>query len=48
MGRLVLQMGVSIDGFVAATGRRDLKPVLQRLCAYPHLLNRKLVDYVLK
>ena len=37
-----------VDGFVAATGRRDLKPVLQRLFADPDLVNRQMVDDVLK
>jgi pyruvate dehydrogenase E2 component (dihydrolipoamide acetyltransferase) len=37
-----------IDGFVAASGRRDLKPVLQRLFADPSLVNRSMVDDVLK
>ncbi len=37
-----------IDGFVAATGRRDLKPVLQRLFADPSLVTRQMVDDVLK
>jgi pyruvate dehydrogenase E2 component (dihydrolipoamide acetyltransferase) len=37
-----------VDGFVAASGRRDLKPVLQRLFADPELVNRQMVDDVLK
>jgi pyruvate dehydrogenase E2 component (dihydrolipoamide acetyltransferase) len=37
-----------IDGFIAATGRRDLKPVLQRLFADPDLVTRSMVDDVLK
>jgi pyruvate dehydrogenase E2 component (dihydrolipoamide acetyltransferase) len=37
-----------VDGFVGATGRRDLKPVLQRLFADPDLVNRQMVDDVLK
>jgi pyruvate dehydrogenase E2 component (dihydrolipoamide acetyltransferase) len=37
-----------VEGFVAASGRRDLKPVLQRLFADPGLVNRQLVDDVLK
>jgi pyruvate dehydrogenase E2 component (dihydrolipoamide acetyltransferase) len=37
-----------VDGFVAATGRRDLKPVLQRLFADPSLVNRQMVDDVLR
>jgi pyruvate dehydrogenase E2 component (dihydrolipoamide acetyltransferase) len=37
-----------VEGFVAASGRRDLKPVLQRLFAEPDLVNRQMVDDVLK
>jgi pyruvate dehydrogenase E2 component (dihydrolipoyllysine-residue acetyltransferase) len=37
-----------VEGFVAATGRRDLKPVLQRLFVDPDLVNRQMVDDVLK
>jgi pyruvate dehydrogenase E2 component (dihydrolipoamide acetyltransferase) len=37
-----------VEGFVSATGRRDLKPVLQRLFADPGLVNRTMVDDVLK
>ncbi|MEA2318694.1 MAG: hypothetical protein QOD44_2883 [Solirubrobacteraceae bacterium] len=37
-----------LEGFVAATGRRDLKPVLQRLFADPALVNRQMVDDVLR
>jgi pyruvate dehydrogenase E2 component (dihydrolipoamide acetyltransferase) len=37
-----------IEGFVAATGRRELKPVLQRLFADPGLVNRQMVDDVLR
>jgi pyruvate dehydrogenase E2 component (dihydrolipoamide acetyltransferase) len=37
-----------VEGFVAATGRRDLKPVLQRLFADADLVNRQMVDDVLK
>jgi pyruvate dehydrogenase E2 component (dihydrolipoamide acetyltransferase) len=37
-----------VEGFVAATGRRDLKPVLQRLFADPELVNRQMVDDVLR
>ncbi|MDX6722379.1 MAG: hypothetical protein QOD73_783 [Solirubrobacteraceae bacterium] len=37
-----------VEGFVAATGRRDLKPVLQRLFADPALVNRQMVDDVLR
>jgi pyruvate dehydrogenase E2 component (dihydrolipoamide acetyltransferase) len=37
-----------VEGFVKATGRRDLKPVLQRLFADPDLVTRQMVDDVLK
>ena len=37
-----------IDGFVAATSRRELKPLLERLFANPALVNRHLIDEVLK
>lgn len=37
-----------VNGFVAATGRRDLKPVLQRLFADPNLVSRQMVDDVLR
>jgi pyruvate dehydrogenase E2 component (dihydrolipoamide acetyltransferase) len=37
-----------VDGFVAASSRRDLKPVLQRLFADPDLVTRSMVDDVLK
>jgi pyruvate dehydrogenase E2 component (dihydrolipoamide acetyltransferase) len=37
-----------VEGFVAASGRRELKPVLQRLFADPGLVNRQMVDDVLK
>jgi len=37
-----------IDGFVEASGRRDLKPVLQLLFADESLVTRQLVDDVLK
>jgi pyruvate dehydrogenase E2 component (dihydrolipoamide acetyltransferase) len=37
-----------LQGFIAATGRRDLKPVLQRLFADPDLVNRQMVDDVLR
>lgn len=37
-----------IDGFIAATGRRDLKPVLQRLFANPDLVSRSMIDDVLR
>ncbi len=37
-----------IDGFVSAPSRRELKPVLEQLFADPTLVNRQLVDDVLK
>lgn len=37
-----------VDGFVEASGRRDLKPVLQLLFADESLVTRQLVDDVLK
>jgi pyruvate dehydrogenase E2 component (dihydrolipoamide acetyltransferase) len=37
-----------VEGFVRATGRRELKPVLQRLFADPDLVTRQMVDEVLK
>jgi len=37
-----------IEGFVAATSRRELKGLLERLFADPSLVNRQLVDEVLK
>lgn len=37
-----------IEGFVSATGRRELKPVLQLLFADPSLVNRQMVDDVMK
>jgi pyruvate dehydrogenase E2 component (dihydrolipoamide acetyltransferase) len=37
-----------VEGFVAAAGRRELKPVLQRLFADPELVTRQMVDDVLK
>jgi pyruvate dehydrogenase E2 component (dihydrolipoamide acetyltransferase) len=37
-----------IDGFVNATSRRDLRPVLEQLFSDPKLVSRQLVDDVLK
>ncbi|MGB0093339.1 MAG: acetoin dehydrogenase dihydrolipoyllysine-residue acetyltransferase subunit [Solirubrobacteraceae bacterium] len=37
-----------IEGFVAASSRRELKPVLQRLFADPDLVTRQMIDEVLK
>ena len=36
------------EGFVAATSRRELKPVLEQLFANPELVSRQMVDDVLK
>jgi len=40
--------GSFIDGFIAAAGRKDLKPQLEKLFADPTLVTRDLVDDVLK
>jgi len=40
--------GDYIEGFVRATGRRELKPVLELLFADPSLVTRQLVDNVLR
>lgn len=37
-----------LEGFIAATGRRDLKPVLQRLFADPSLVSRQMVEETLR
>lgn len=37
-----------IDGFIAATGRKDLKPVLEKLVADPSLVSREMINDVLK
>lgn len=37
-----------IDGFVAAESRRELKPVVEQLFADPSLVNRQLLDDLLK
>ena len=37
-----------IDGFIAASSRRDLKPVIEQLFANPSLVTRQLVDDLLK
>jgi pyruvate dehydrogenase E2 component (dihydrolipoamide acetyltransferase) len=37
-----------IDGYVSAASRRDLKPVLQMLFADPSLVNRSMIDELLK
>lgn len=37
-----------LDGFIRASGRKDLKPVLQRLFADPDQVTRQMVDDVLK
>jgi pyruvate dehydrogenase E2 component (dihydrolipoamide acetyltransferase) len=40
--------GAYIDGFVSATSRRDLKPVLENLFADRNLVSRQMVDDLLK
>jgi len=40
--------GAYIDGFVTASSRRELKPVLEQLFQEPGLVSRQLVDNVLK
>jgi pyruvate dehydrogenase E2 component (dihydrolipoamide acetyltransferase) len=40
--------GAYIDGFVSATSRRELKPVLEQLFDNPGLVSRQLVDDLLK
>jgi pyruvate dehydrogenase E2 component (dihydrolipoamide acetyltransferase) len=40
--------GGYLSGFVAAESRRDIKPLLQQLVANPDLINRTLVDDILK
>jgi pyruvate dehydrogenase E2 component (dihydrolipoamide acetyltransferase) len=40
--------GTFIDGFVAATSRRDLKPVVEQLFDDPGLVSRQLVDDLLR
>jgi pyruvate dehydrogenase E2 component (dihydrolipoamide acetyltransferase) len=40
--------GAYIDGYVTATSRRDLRPVLEQLFADPKLVSRQLVDDALK
>jgi pyruvate dehydrogenase E2 component (dihydrolipoamide acetyltransferase) len=37
-----------IEGFISASRRRDMKPVLERLFAQPSLLSHQLIDDVLK
>ena len=37
-----------IEGFVAATGRKDLKPALEKLFADPSLVSRDMINDVLK
>ena len=37
-----------IQGFIAATGRRDLKPMLETLFANPGLVSRQMIEDVLK
>ena len=45
---LAPEIGSYVDEFVAAEGRRDLKPVLEKLFADKSLVSRQLVDDVLK
>jgi pyruvate dehydrogenase E2 component (dihydrolipoamide acetyltransferase) len=40
--------GQYVEGFIASERRRDLKPHLQKLFADPSLVNRRLIDDVLK
>lgn len=40
--------GGYISGFIAAESRREIKPLLQQLVGDPGLVNRKLIDDVLK
>lgn len=40
--------GAYLSGFVAASGRKDLKPELERLFADPSLVNRDMINDVLK
>lgn len=40
--------GGYLRGFVAAESRRDLKPLLQQLVANPDLVNRQMIDDILK
>ena len=42
------EIGSYVDEFVAAQGRKDLKPVLEKLFADKSLVSRQLVDDVLK
>jgi pyruvate dehydrogenase E2 component (dihydrolipoamide acetyltransferase) len=41
-------IGPFVAGYVAATGRRDLKPVMEQLFADKNLVSRKLIEDVLK
>ena len=40
--------GAYLRGFVAAESRRELKPLLQQLVANPGLVNRQMIDDILK
>lgn len=42
------EIGSYVDDYVAATGRKDLKPVLEQLFADKSLVSRQLVDDVLR
>lgn len=37
-----------IEGFIASTGRKDIKPHLEKLFADPSLVNRDMIDDILK
>jgi pyruvate dehydrogenase E2 component (dihydrolipoamide acetyltransferase) len=37
-----------IEGFIGATGRKDIKPQLEKLFADPSLVNRDMIDEILK
>ena len=47
-GGLGSEIGSYVDDYVAAQGRKDLKPVLEQLFADKSLVSRQLVDDVLK
>jgi len=40
--------GGYLQGFIAAESRRELKPLLQQLVANPELVNRQMIDDILK
>ena len=37
-----------VEGFISATGRKDLKPQLEKLFAHPNLVSRDMINDVLK